>query len=224
MVRYHEIKENAESKELIQKIHNAMSSFKFTGEYELTEDLEIDVNGSCQLVEGMTKIPYKFNIVSGIFKCSNNVLATLKNCPNSVGSFECKGLNITSLEGGPKTCYGDYNCSLNGNLNSLDGIAEYIGGKFDVSGTNLELYWDTEFDSDIQGTIVIPYHKNLPLLRIITVEYTKSKIKVAPDMSDYCRNCFAIVLKYINQPNQKKAIYDCQYELIKAGFKGNAKW
>lgn len=50
----------------------------------------LTVDGDVNLSNlGLTEIPYKFHQVSGRFDISSNCLTSFKNCPQTVGSFDC---------------------------------------------------------------------------------------------------------------------------------------
>ena len=83
--------------------------------YSINSDGSIDVNGNVFITNtNLTKLPLKFNKVSGIFDCSDNLLTTLEDCPKEVGSdFNCVYNNLETLKGGPEFVYGYYKCSGN---------------------------------------------------------------------------------------------------------------
>ena len=91
--------------------------------YSINPDGSIDVNGNVDLSHlNLTKIPIKFNIVNGYFKCSNNKLKTLENSPNEVvrGYFNCSWNKLSNLLHSPIYLDGFFYCSEN-TLKSLDG-------------------------------------------------------------------------------------------------------
>jgi hypothetical protein len=83
--------------------------------YTINPDGSIDVNGNVILFNRrLTKLPLKFNKVTGDFSCTSNLLTNLEGCPNYVGgNFGCVANNITSLEGCPNYVGGNFNCHLN---------------------------------------------------------------------------------------------------------------
>lgn len=124
----------------------------FIGEYtiEITNDLEIVINGSCTLANScIEELKYKFKEVNGSFNIgghSDNTglsfsyqIKTLKNCPDVVsGNFECQGCpNLKSLEYGPKTVTGNYICN-HCDLRNLKGIATEIN-KYLIAYCNYNL-------------------------------------------------------------------------------------
>jgi hypothetical protein len=101
--------------------------------YTINPDGSIDVNGNVWLFnKNLTKLPLKFNKVSGNFSCSDNKnnLTSLDGCPNYVGGdFYCHNNEITSLEGCPNYVGGDFYCH-NNEITSLEGCPKEIGGNF----------------------------------------------------------------------------------------------
>jgi len=90
--------------------------------YTINGDGSIDVDGSVYLCnyEGLTKLPLKFNNVSGHFNCGHNNLTTLEGGPKSVGGhFLCYNNKLTTLEGSPKSV-GSFWCYYN-ELTTLSG-------------------------------------------------------------------------------------------------------
>lgn len=97
----------------------------------INSDLTVDVNGRVDLVvTELTKIPVKFNRVSGWFLCNSNKLESLKGCPDYVGTeFNCTGNGLTSLEYCPKEVGGSFFCTFN-NLTSLKYCPKKVGKGF----------------------------------------------------------------------------------------------
>mgnify|MGYP000385514240 CR=1 FL=1 len=68
--------------------------------------------------------------IEGYFRCSDNKLITLKNCPQNIGtSFWCSDNKLTSLEGCPENVGKGFSCAYN-KLTSLKGCPETVGGDF----------------------------------------------------------------------------------------------
>lgn len=98
--------------------------------YTINDDGTVDVKGNVELFKkGLSEIPVKFGIVTGIFTCSNNFLTSLEGSPKEVGTFICEHNKLTSLEGGPNKVDINFNCSHN-QLISLKGAPEYVGSSF----------------------------------------------------------------------------------------------
>jgi hypothetical protein len=71
--------------------------------YTINPDGSIDVDGNVHLHNRkLTKLPLKFNKVTGDFNCFWNNLTTLEGSPTYVSSwFDCSYNELTSLEGCP---------------------------------------------------------------------------------------------------------------------------
>jgi len=99
--------------------------------YTINSDGSIDVDGDVDLSDmRLTKLPIKFNHVSGDFYCDHNRLTTLEGSPKSVGgSFWCHSNQLTTLEGSPQSVSGYFDCGYN-NLTTLEGSPKSVGGHF----------------------------------------------------------------------------------------------
>jgi len=97
------------------------------------EDFSIDVDGEVVLYNsGLKKLPIKFNIVLGSFNCFGNELKSLEGCPKYVGgNFNCYYNQLTSLEYAPEYVRGWFDC-LDNKLISLKGAPEIIRGKWHI--------------------------------------------------------------------------------------------
>ena len=146
------------------------------GTYTINDDGSIDVEGDVDLSrEKLTKIPFSFGKVSGVFYCSynqltslegapnnvggyfacyNNQLTTLKGVPNTVGGgFDCTNNQLTTLEGVPNTVGGDFYCTYN-QLTTLDGAPNTVGGGFDCySNPNLPYSEIFKIVDNVKGNI-----------------------------------------------------------------------
>ena len=100
--------------------------------YTINTDGSIDVGEDVYLsYKRLTKLPLKFNKVSGDFSCSYNNLTSLEGSPIEVGgSFYCNHNKLTTLEGCPKEISEYFNCRWN-QLTSLEGGPIKLGGNFD---------------------------------------------------------------------------------------------
>ena len=83
--------------------------------YNINSDGLVDVNGNVNLYnKGLVELPLKFGKVSGDFNCRGNQLTSLDGCPRIVGgNFYCHNNKLTSLVGGPKEVGGDFDCGYN---------------------------------------------------------------------------------------------------------------
>jgi hypothetical protein len=122
--------------------------YGISNNYTINPDGSIDVDNNVSIsgiiriqfiIQGdiLTKLPIKFNKVTGSFYCSNNQLTSLEDSPVSVGGdFNCQDNQLTSLEGGPQSVGVDFICS-NNQLTSLEGCPESIGGDFYCHGNQI---------------------------------------------------------------------------------------
>ena len=100
--------------------------------YNINDDHTIDVDDNIDIsFESLSKIPLKFNNVSGDFLSYNNMLSTLEGSPKSVGGdFCCPYNRLVTLKGGPEYVGKYFDCSKN-KLTNLEGSPKYIGRDFD---------------------------------------------------------------------------------------------
>ena len=122
-----------ESKESVDEICKKYNIKNYT----INDDKSIDVNGNVDLNgKKLTKLPLKFNKLSGYFDCSYNQLTSLEGSPKSVsGDFDCSNNQLASLEGSPQSVGGYFYCSHN-QLTSLEGSPQSVG-YFDCSYNQL---------------------------------------------------------------------------------------
>mgnify|MGYP000334970280 FL=1 len=121
-MKYIRLFENFDSSE----IEEICKQYKIEN-YIINPDGSIDVKGDVFFsFKGLTKLPLKFNSVSGSFHCANNELTSLEGCPNYISdNFRCDNNNLTSFDGFPKYVGGYINCGSN-LLTNLDGCPDYI--------------------------------------------------------------------------------------------------
>lgn len=109
-------------------------------DYTINDDHTVDVLGDVGFYHNlprMSKIPLKFNNISGNFTFINNDLTTLEGSPKSVGGyFLCYSNKLTTLEGSPKEVGGSFNCSGN-NLTTLEGSPKSIPKDFSCANNSL---------------------------------------------------------------------------------------
>ena len=122
--------------ENFEDIHKICKKYKIKN-YTINPDGSIDVYGHIYLQRiELTKLPIKFNHVSGDFWCYRNNLTTLEGCPKSVGSFDCSYNKLTTLEGCPKSVGSSFYCD-NNKLTTLEGCPKSVGRGFDCYSNNL---------------------------------------------------------------------------------------
>ncbi len=136
-------------------------------------------------------------ILGGQFACSFNKLTSLKYSPEQVQLyFECSNNKLTSIEFVPKII-GSYLDCENNQITSLKNIHKYID-KMDGS-----LYFDRNpIKSHVLGVLLVN--------GCSFIELSNTKIQ-------------EILNKYLRQNKGREALYDCQEELINAGFEEYAQ-
>jgi hypothetical protein len=105
-----------------QKIHNICKKHNIKN-YTINPDGSIDVDGDVLLYNRrVSKIPIKFNKVSGYFYCSWEDLTTLEGSPKHVGGwFDCSDNKLKTLKHSPSIISGLFYC-IDNPLESLEGL------------------------------------------------------------------------------------------------------
>ena len=171
----------------------------------------VDVDGSVDLRNQISLLPVKFGTVSGSFYCTYNQVTSLEGAPSHVSDyFDCTRNQLTSLEGAPDQVSGDFNCSHN-QLTSLVGAPSHVSGNFYCFGNQFK---SLEGAPDHVGKFWCTYSKSLPLLRLVA--YPRVRIQGAPPGLE------EIIRKYEGQG--KPGALKAAAELIRAGYKDNARW
>lgn len=152
---------------------------------------------------------------------SGSQIKDLSHAPNQVGgsfsAYRCK--NLTSLQGAPRWVGKDflvYDCKLT----SLKGAPLRVGGVFDATGNPLENY-----DHVPEGCseVRLPYLPHAPMLKLLV--YPKLHFEYMDPLNKWLQNVppvNEIMNKYAGQG--KVGALKCAAELIKAGYKENARW
>jgi hypothetical protein len=186
-------------------IHDLLASyFILEDKYTIMDDMSVDTPGSVRMRRHFKghKLPVKFGSVGGDFDLTNVRLTTLENAPHTVGdTFMCSGNKLTTLTHGPKSVNYGY-----------------------VIGTNPLINLEGYPDQHAPEWVAMSYNPDLPLLRLLA----SPKIELWPHISRYLLErekvdqVYQILNKYAGQG--KRASLSCAAELIRAGFKGNARW
>ena len=118
--------------EWLEKYFIKTSNATHQSNYEILEDFTINVgNFFATTWKGNFPDFIQFNESYGDFQIDSMDLTTLRGCPRKVkGYFSCSRNNLRNLIGGPEYVGGHYSASLNPTIESLEGIAHYIGGDF----------------------------------------------------------------------------------------------
>jgi hypothetical protein len=138
------------------------------------------------------------------------------------GSFVCDSVGLETLENGPVSVNGNYYVDVN-NLISLKHLPKGNIQSLAIANNNpiLENFEGIELDSEIIE-IYATYALEIPLLRFLVV---KDNVQFTNNENEQVKKVEDILNVHIQTySNLKERIIKCQYALIKAGFKDNAKW
>lgn len=214
------------------------------GDYQVDADGTVNVVGNVEYKTAINKLWVQFGTVVGNFTRSRatpqnprlNTLSgfprkveggvsvarsqikDLTHAPNQVGgnfwAYHCAQLQ--SLHGAPRWVGGNfvaYNCALT----SLKGAPLVVKGMFEVSGNPLENY-----DHVPEGcvSVKLPYNKSAPILRLlvypeVTFTWDGVTTQAHPFVDEVMR-------KYAGQG--RAGAIKAAAELVKAGYKENARW
>jgi len=154
--------------------------------------------------------------VDGNFVVNKNLLTSLEGGPAKVGtSYSCVTNHLTNLKGAPKEC-SIFNASYNP-LTSVEGLPEVINEELMLTYTGLDNLKDIHkylksckmmnlYNSPIKSHV-------LGLLLINDLQFVS--------FSDNLKPISNIINKHIRDGAQ--SVFDCQQELIDAGFKEYAQ-
>ena len=198
------------------KIDTLLLYYKMSSNYEIDDAGIVHVDGSvyCDRLPKTKRMPVQFGRVTGDFVIARALQPlSLKGCPSYVGKWFAIEANngIDSLEHGPQQVDDSYTVEVGNPIKSLKGIASHVG-------KNLNIFTPTLKDlADLPANlkhVYVAYNKHLPVLRLLTAERA------------YVQNATVgmqqILSKYEGQ-GRAGAIM-CAAELIKAGYKLNARW
>ena len=130
--------------------------------YTINDEGSIDVEGRVFLYgRNLKEIPLKFNKINGDFDISHNTLSNLYNSPKYItGNFNCSNNSIlTSLEGAPISC--NLFACTNTILQSLEGMGTDYNN-INLCANNIKNLKGIQ--SHIKGFLYLSYNKNLKLL------------------------------------------------------------
>jgi len=181
-------------------------------------------------------LPVQFGEVDGDFLVDEMNLKSLKGAPIRVwGRFSCNRNQLTHLAHAPAACE-DFSCSHNKlvNLthapqvantitcdhNMLTDLAECPPAKEVFAAYNPFVHFKHTPDHIEQLTIT--YEVNLPLLGLLSVHHVEI---FDPDTGEYMEPLSQILNNHTGKGAHNKAqMLKCAAELIKAGYKDNARW
>jgi hypothetical protein len=137
-----------------QEIIDLCSKYKISN-YQIRDDVSIDVNGFADLyrsLRDLKQLPLTFNEIKEYFDCRGNNLTTLEGCPKKVGTwFRCSSNKLSSLEHSPKKVEENFHCNYNHHITSLEGLENtYIGGGLYVASCK-NLYSLNGFPKEVGG-------------------------------------------------------------------------
>lgn len=154
--------------------------------------------------------PLHFGIVTGTADLGILNLEDLQGAPKVVGGdFNCSMNVLTSFEHGPTMVGGGLNASGMPTLVSLNGFPQSIGMKAKT---------DTLVDLD--------WNPNLPLLKIVLCEMNLANARKPLKLNRAPDDLLLAMNRHIGQPTpgaRRRAAIACSLELIRAGYKGNAR-
>lgn len=133
---------NILSKEKIDEIHNWCEYYGMEN-HTINRDGSIDVTGDVDIHSTkMDNLPYKFNIINGVFIAEHLELKNLKNSPNVVNGFVNVSSNkLTTLEGCPRYIKDDFY------FNANPGITSTYVGDYDVIIEGNIIFYNTNIDN-----------------------------------------------------------------------------
>ena len=207
-------------------------------QYEILDDGTVNVSayvGRRRMVPS-GQLPFRFGFVDGGCRVAEMGLRTLRGSPYSVnGDFDCSHNQLTHLQYAPKHVSGSLGCSHN-QLTSLSGIPA-ISDELACDHNQLSdlstcppvnLCWAThnpfQHFRNTPGHIHevdITYDANVPMLGLLSVH----KVEVYdPQTGGLMEQLSEILTSHCGQGTlDKKMMLKCAAELIKAGYKNNAR-
>lgn len=175
----------------------------------------VDVLGSvvCVKLPKNKQMPVQFGEVTGDFIINPKVKpVSLKGCPHTVaGTFHVSKNNlITHLEHGPERV-GIYVVEEGNPIMNLKGVATHIGRNLNVFVNTLTDLSDMPVNLDF---FYAGYNKQMPILRLCMVK------------RPYLQNATVGMQRIIDQHagSGKKGALAFAADLIRAGYKDNARW
>jgi hypothetical protein len=202
------------------------------------EDGVVDVLGDVTLRIQTPRFEVQFGHIAGNFSCAHGKLESLQGSPHTVdGYFICNHNKITSLEGAPQRVGKHFACARN-QLTSLKGATQQVGESFYCGGNQLEnllgmpsrihgklacyenpLTSLEGMASEGVSELVISYDPHLPLLRVLQAKDVRFEPEsgVGSEVEDILHDP-----RWLGHGKSKAML--CAAELLRAGYKGNARW
>jgi hypothetical protein len=170
------------------------------------------------------RIPVKMGIIMGRFSCQECELESLENAPHTVyDNFSCYNNNLTSLVGGPTTVG---TSSMGGGTFSCSGnyLKNFVGAPDSFTGYLVGIRQHDQLISvdglPSEARIVdITYQDDLPMLKLINQKRVNIR---ASGIGELMTDITDILNDHAGEG--KAGAIKAAAKLIKAGYKGNARW
>lgn len=207
-------------------------------DYQIDDQGIVHVHTDIQaIIPSVTgKLPVQFGEVQGDFLISSMHLHTLAGAPTRVeGLFNCSKNRLTSLQHAPTSCkYLD--CSHNELTNFLH--VPQVSHTITCNNNLLTTLKDCPAALDVFAAynpfesmkhtpghielLTITWRPTLPLLGVLAVHHVEI---FDPDTGEYLDDLSSILNGHMgNGVIHKAAMLKCAAELIRAGYKENARW
>jgi hypothetical protein len=155
------------------------------------------------------------HIVLGAFNCSQNFLTSLMHAPRTCEYMDCSHNKLTNLSHAPIVSN-----SLDCSYNLITDLATCPPAQDVFASYNpFENFRNTSTNIE---RVTITYKPNLPLLGLLSVHHVEI---FDPDTGEYKEDLSKILNAHAGKGVSNKAhMLKCATELIKAGYKENARW
>lgn len=165
----------------------------------------------------LTSLAHAPSHVTGSFSCAFNTnLRTLAHAPAHVGAnFNCARCGLTSLEGAPETIDGWFDCARN-QLTTLDHAPKQVTDLFDCGSNPLV---SMQGAPTTMGSIELTYDEHLPLLRCLHAQLGINFIEGDTYPPREIQN---LLERYMG--SDRAGMLKCAVQMIRAGYKDNARW
>lgn len=193
--------------------------FNIHGTVKITPDGVVDVDGDVEVrhVPDSGQLSVQFGKVTRSFTFWINgiTMPNFTGCPAWVGgSFECSNVRILSLKGAPEYVGDQFELRFC-ELRTLEHGPQHVGSDYLVRRNPLQSL--EHLATHIGGEVDFEYNPHMGLLRTLVAA------KIAPLQGSNLLVPVADILnKYAAQG--KKGALACAAELIRAGYKENARW
>ena len=193
--------------------------FKIEGYIEIQSDMSVNVQGDVRMYRPSPNgiIPIKFGVVDGDFQARNQRLTTLLNVPDSCHNLYVNGNQLTSLEYCPV-----YLNQLTISYNRITNF-EHAPERVDLIKAFGNPFTSLVGFPDEVEQVDIMYDANLPMLRLLNAK----SIHVGSPGGGYNHlQPFQPVHDILNRyaGEGKQGAIKAAAELVKAGYKENARW